>query len=386
MTAGLQQFRAGMRAGVEVCQKSGAGRRSLLLVLTAAAFLLSAGPRFGAPAPTKTESGVRLKNLATIGGVRSNQLVGYGIVVGLPGTGDSRSRLASQSIRNLLGRLGQKLPADPDARNIAAVLVTAQLPPFSGRGHLLDVTVSSIGDAQSLTGGVLITTALQAGDGKIYAVGQGVVTTGGRSNVGRSQSRKTVGVVLGGATVEKAPGEQFAKDSTLHIRLKTFDFATLSEVHRAVAKAFPKSQAKLAEGSVEVRVPDGEDPFTFTAALEELRIEPKYGARVIINERSGTVVMGGDIRVDPVSISRAGLSVIVTAGSRDKAGISDELRIDYGPGKEAQSREVSREFSGTSVAEIVKGLNAMGADVRDIIAILEALKDSGALHAKLTVI
>ena len=360
------------------------------------AFVLAAGPILAAPQPAaparggkaEGEGSVRLKNMARIVGVRSNHLVGYGVVVGLPGSGDSRSRMASESIRNLLARLGQKLPNDPDARNIAAVLVTAELPPFSGRGHRVDVTVSSIGDARSLTGGVLISTALQAGDGKMYAVAQGVVTTGGRDKEQSSSSRRTVGVVLGGAHVERSPAEQFGADRKLRIQLHSFDFATLGEVQKAVKAAFPAVESKLVEGSVEVGIPAGEDPFAFTARLEELRVLPRYGARVIINERTGTVVMGGDIRVDPVSISRAGMQVIITGQTQDKAGISDELRIDYGPKSgDAQNRQqVSKEFSGTSVTEIVKGLNTMGADVRDIIAILEALRDSGALHARLTVI
>ena len=362
----------------------------LLPVFVAAAPAPTPGPvPVGGKAQKGTgENGVRLKNMARIVGVRSNQLVGYGVVVGLPGSGDSRSRMASESIRNLLARLGQKLPNDPDARNIAAVLVTAELPPFSGRGHRVDVTVSSIGDARSLTGGVLISTALQAGDGKTYAAAQGVVTTGGRDREQSSSARRTVGVVLGGAHVERSPAEQFGADRKLRIQLHSFDFATLDEVLKAVKAAFPAIESKTVEGSVEVAIPAGQDPFAFTAKLEELRVLPRYGARVIINERTGTVIMGGDIRVDPVSVSRAGMQVIVSGPTQDKAGITEELRIDYGPksDRDAKNRPVTKEFSGTSVSDIVKGLNAMGADVRDIISILEALRDSGALHARLTVI
>ncbi len=366
--------------------------RALLLSVALSSGNLLAAPDSPQPAPAKTaakeEGAVRLKNIARIVGIRSNQLVGYGVVVGLPGTGDSRSRLASESIRNLLARLGQRLPGDPDARNVAAVLVTAELPPFSGRGQRVDVTVSSIGDARSLGGGVLISTTLQAGDGRTYAVAQGVVTTGGREQGQAGASRKTVGTVLGGAHVERSPAEAFGSDRKLRVQLHSFDFATLDEVQKAVKAALPNVESRLVEGSVEVTIPQGADPFSFTARLEELMVRPKYGARVIINERTGTVVMGGDIRVDPVSISRAGMQLIVAGESRDRAGVTEELRIDYGPKSRGAEKErpVTKEFSGASVTEIVKGLNAMGADVKDIIAILEALRDSGALHARLIVI
>ena len=371
---------------------------SLLLVCAPGFFPLS---RIQAQANANTNKddgknkGVRIKELARIVGIRSNQLLGYGLVVGLPGSGDSRSKLASESIRNLLRNLGQKLPrAGENAKNIAAVLVTANLPPFARKGARMDIVVSSIGDARSLEGGVLIQTPLKAGDGVIYAVAQGVITTGGRGRGTERELRqtgRTVGLVLGGASVEKDPSTNFSENRRIRVSLNHFDFTTLNTVKKAVAATFPGVTVSSADGSVLIDIPVNTDPVEFISKLEEIRVVPSSRARVVINERTGTIVMGGDIRVDPVSVSRGPLKLILTGkGNTTSTGVSSELEIKYGPEAEnstkGKMRPVTNEFQATSVSEIVQALNAMGATVQDIIAILEALKESGALHAELKVI
>ena len=336
----------------------------------------------------KKDSGVRLKDLARIAGVRSNQLLGYGLVVGLPGTGDSRSKLADQSVRNLLGNLGQKMPtSDLHAKNIAAVLVTAEILPFARRGDRQNVIVSSIGDARSLEGGVLIQTPLQGGNGKIYAVAQGVITTGGRGKTrGQRRTGKTVGVVLNGAHIEREPKTNFATNRRISVSLNRFDFATLNEVKKSVIKAFPGLKPVTDGGALTITIPKAMDPVAFIAKLEQIRLQPKYRARVVINERTGTIVMGGDIKVDPVSISRGGMKLFIT-GQGVSTGVSKELQIKYGSKSKGKKKTpVTRAFSGTSISEVIEALNAMGAGVRDIIAILEAIRDSGALHAEIIVI
>ncbi|MBI3395293.1 MAG: flagellar basal body P-ring protein FlgI [Spirochaetia bacterium] len=334
----------------------------------------------GADAGTQTEKkdeGVRLKDLARISGIRSNQLLGYGIVVGLPGTGDSRTKFASEAIQNLLGNLGQKLEgAGLNSRNIAAVLVTAEVPPFARKGDRISVTVSSIGDAKSLEGGVLIQTPLMAGNSKTYGVAQGVVTTGGREE--KPGMGRTVGTVMQGAALEQNIGSDFLEEKKLRISLKEFDFATLNEVRTKIKQKYSTANVIAEGGSILVDIPAGTDSVEFAANIEEIRIQPKLRARVVINERTGTIVMGGDIRIDPVAISRGGMQIIVTAKGQKGEKKSGSGRKEDTP--------VTQEFAATSVGDIIEALNTLGATVKDVIAILEALKDSGALHAELVVI
>ncbi|MEQ9363835.1 MAG: flagellar basal body P-ring protein FlgI, partial [Leptospirales bacterium] len=218
----------------------------------------------------KKGEGVRLKDLARITGIRTNQLLGYGLVVGLPGTGDSRSRLASESIGNLLGGLGQNLDkAGLNARNIAAVIVTAEVPPFAGRGDRVNATVSSIGDARSLEGGVLIQTPLYAGNKTIYAVAQGVVTTGGKSNErgGFSRTGDTVGLVLNGAAIERdvparilepeeRPDSGANSPRRVRVSLNHFDFSTLNAVSKRLAETFTDAKVVIEGGSIVVTIPE----------------------------------------------------------------------------------------------------------------------------------
>jgi flagellar P-ring protein precursor FlgI len=330
---------------------------------------------------SKKGDGVRLKDLARISGIRSNQLIGYGLAVGLPGTGDSRSSLAAESIQNLLGNIGQKLDdAGKNARNIAAVLVTAELPPFAKRGDRISVTVSSIGDARSLEGGVLVRTPLYGGNNIIYGVSQGVITTSGPAGERKSGNR-TVGLVLNGGNIEKEIDSTYVENRSVRISLNNFDFATLNQVQAEIKRLQPNAEAKIDGGSVIVTVPENREPVEFIALIEEIRVVPEYRARVVINERTGTIVMGGEIRVDPVAVTRGGMQLIVSGQNRR----AESMGIVVPTGQE-KGGDATKELKAASVQEIISALNAMGAGVRDIIAILQALKDSGALHAELTVI
>ncbi len=329
------------------------------------------------------KNGVRLKDLARISGIRSNQLLGYGIVVGLPGTGDSRTKFASESVQNLLGNLGQKMEGlGVNSRNVAAVLVTAELPPFARKGDRANVTVSSIGDAKSLEGGVLIQTPLVAGNGKIYAVAQGIVTTGGGRGDDRKDQGRTVGLVMQGGLLEENLGSDFLEERKVRIQLKSFDFATLNELRMRIKEKIPGAESVVEGGSILVSIPKDRDPVEFIAQIEEVRIIPKYRSRVVINERTGTIVMGGDIRIDPVAVSRGGMQIIVTSRPLDAKSADKK---PAGTGKKTDA-PVTQELAAANVSDIIEALNALGATVKDIIAILEGLKDAGALHADLIVI
>ncbi len=340
------------------------------------------------------DENVPLRNLARIQGVRSDQLLGYGLVVGLPGSGDTRSSFASAAIQNLLSGLGQKSESSrlTRSRNIAAVLVTAEAPSFIKSGTRLDATISSIGDARSLEGGVLIQTPLYAGDRKIYAVAQGALTTAkeekkANNSIGDS---KTVGTLLSGVMIEKEiPGSIFdpdAKDSRrLRVSLRNFNFSTLHAIYEKLKDTFPNANVQWEGGSLSLDVPNQTDPVAFIAKMEKIRIKPQRPARVVINERSGTIVMGGDVRVDPVSISRNGMEVRLSSPDATAANIGIELGQGAAVSAHSKTKTITRQFSGSNLNEIIEALNGMGAGVKDIIAILEALRQAGALHAELIV-
>jgi len=339
----------------------------------------------------KKDEGVLLKDLARISGVRTNQLLGYGLVVGLPGTGDTRSTLAAESIQNLLGNLGQKLDRKTlNARNIAAVLVTAELPPFSKRGDRVNVTVSSIGDAKSLEGGVLVQTPLYGGNNQIYGVSQGVITTGSSGEGSRkNSSNTTVGIVMNGGSIEKEITSSFVENRIVKISLNNFDFATLNETKNKIKALFPATDPRVEGGSLVVAVPQDKEPVEFIAEVEAIRINPQQRARVVINERTGTIVMGGDIHVDPVAVTRGGMDLIVTGGGSSKTPETMGIHVPTGDGGKdggKKAPESTKELKAASVQEIISALNSLGVGVKDIISILQALKDSGALHAELIVI
>jgi flagellar P-ring protein precursor FlgI len=338
-----------------------------------------------AEAPSE-EKGIRIKDLARIDGVRSNQLLGYGIVIGLQGTGDQRSKLALRSMQNLLANLGQDASSNLELKNVAAVLVTAEIPPFAKKGDRITVVVSSIGDAKSLDGGVLVQTPLQAGNGELYAVAQGPLLSAARE--GRSNdSPKNVAVVPGGALIEKDLRETTLADRRLRVQLRDFDFTTLSRVHQAILpltqeEALKGMEAKIEGGSVLVTLPENVEPIGLLSRIENLRVQPSYKARVVINQRTGTIVFGGDVRIDPVAVSRP-----PTGNGRFRLQRQEAYQGIYvrSPGGQ-QKDETVQHIEASSVAELVAALNKLGAGVRDIISILEALRDSGALHAEVVIL
>lgn len=341
---------------------------------------------------TKTEDGIRIKDLARIEGIRSNQLLGYGIVVGLQGTGDQRSKLALKSMQHLLTNLGQEPTGSLEFKNVAAVLVTAEIPPFAKKGDRVSVVVSSIGDAKSLEGGVLVQTLLQAGNGDVYAVAQGALLSASHEKKQADQPRN-VAVVPSGALIEKDLAENSLANRQIRIQLKDFDFTTLTRLHLAIASLQEKEVASGSEawkdtkvgiegGSVVITMPEKFEPIPLLSKIENLRVKPSYKARVVINQRTGTVVFGGEIQIDKVAISRP-----VTEKGQYRLKKQEAYQGIYvrSPNTVNQNDSVYN-IEASSVDELTKALNQLGVTVSDIISILEALRDSGALHAEVVVL
>ncbi len=307
----------------------------------------------------------KLKDLATIAGVRDNQLVGYGLVVGLAGTGDgSRAAFTVQSLANMLENMGVHVPADKlKVKNVASVMVSAVLPPFVRQGQKLDVTVSSMGDARSLAGGTLLATPLKGLDGRVYAVAQGQLAIGGKGD-GR---HLTVARIPDGALVERELGVEVAAGGRIDVSLKRSDFTTASRMARAINAVLGRTAARALDGStVEVRVPEryrGHE-VEMIAMIENLEIKADEPARVILDERTGTVVMGGSIRLAPVAVAHGRLTVSVGGGSGQLIDLA----------------------AGSTLADLVAALNSVGASPREMVAILQAIKAAGALNAELEII
>lgn len=367
-----------------------------LVAATLVLFLaVSAGAQEASHAPA-----VRIKDIARLEEVRDNQLTGLGLVVGLNGTGDGRGSQANiQMVVNMLARFGVTVSADDmRLRNAAAVMVTATLPPFARPGDAIDVTVSSFGDARSLQGGFLLQTPLMAANGQVYAVAQGPVSIGGfnvRSG-GSSvqQNHPVVGIVANGAIVERAVPVELGDGEMLTWVLRNPDFTTATRMAEAINERFGSDTAVAVDQSaVRVRVPAAlrSNPVPFVSMVEELTVRPDVAAQVVINERTGTVVLGHDVRIATVAVAHGGLSVRV----QPKIEVSQPLPLSEGETVVTVTPEISVEEqagrlmllpSGSSVGELVDALNAVGATPRDIIAILQAIKAAGALYGELVVI
>jgi len=346
---------------------------------------------------------MRLKEVASVQGVRTNQLVGYGLVVGLDGTGDQTTStpFTTQSINALLQQMGVTVPAGTSMqlKNVAAVMVTAQLPPFAQPGQQLDVTVSSLGNAKSLRGGTLIATPLKGADGQIYALAQGNLIIGGAgaSAAGSKVQVNTLnaGRVPEGATVERAVPTPLNQGEYLQLDLNANDFNTAREVARAVNEKMGSGIAQAVDGRVvRVRMPEGMDArVAFMADIENLPLElATPAAKVVINARTGSVVVNQMVTLNPCAVAHGSLSVTINSTpvvsqpnalssggstvSRDKADIT----IKQEPGTLIQLP------AGTKLAEVVKALNSLGATPQDLLAILQAMKTAGALNAEIEVI
>lgn len=359
----------------------------------AACLLLTAPAAFAETVP------VRIKDLAKVQGVRSNQLVGYGLVVGLNGTGDStKSTETLQSVVNIMKNFGISISQNSlKPKNVAAVIVTATLPPFVREGDTIDITVSSMGDAKSIQGGTLIQTPLQAGDGVVYAVAQGAVSTGGftagNRNSGAQKNFPTVGISPNGAIVERSVEDDLGNMSTLSLSLAKADFTTASRIAEAVNARYGGIARAANPGRIDITVPPyyRNNVVSFVATLEELAISPDMAAKVVINERTGTIVMGGDISVGDVAITQGGLTVKISSEEEViqpppfSYGRTGRVRNEETEVEEATAQSIVLP-STADVEDIVGALNAVGATPRDIISILQAMKASGALHAELEII
>ncbi len=330
---------------------------------------------------------VRVKDVARVQGDRDNQIYGLGLVIGLQGTGDgSGSRANIQMIANMLEGFGITVSAnDLRMRNIAAVMVTADLPTSLRNGDRLDVTVSSIGDARSLQGGFLLQTPLQAANGQVFAVAQGSVSIGGfvvRGGGGGQANHTTVGTVPGGAIVERElEVYDFAQDGIISMVLLQPDFTTASRLVQVVNDVYGQNLAWARDqGTVEIRVPPGYlgNVVSFIAELEELPIRPDANARVVINERTGTVVMGSQVRIASVAVSHGNLKVQVEQPSNPQGALGMSVEEEY-----SQTTVLG---GAPNVQDLVDALNAVGATPRDIIAILQAVKAAGALFGDLIII
>ena len=340
----------------------------------------------------------RLKDIADVEGVRGNQLLGYGIVVGLNGTGDGKVDFTLKSMSNMLEKMG--IRTDPiliKVKNVASVMVTSELPPFARPGSKVNITVSSMGDAKSLQGGILLITPLKGGDGNTYAVAQGPIDLGGFAvSEGGDSAQKnhpTVGTIPQGASVERAIPFDLFQSNKIRIVLRSPDFTTMTRVVAALNRRIGKPAA-VAIDSAAVEVPiDPEargNPVGLIAALEQVEIEQDLGARIIVNERTGTIIMGEKVTINKVALAHGNLNIsirteneIVQPNALAGGQTAEVSNVDINVGEEVQSlRIVGGEVT---LGDLVKALNAIGATPRDLIAIFTALKAAGALNAELVV-
>lgn len=343
------------------------------------------------------DTSVRVKDLADIEGVRSNQLIGYGLIVGLNRTGDrvQQNLYARQTLQNLLERMGISTPAAGlKPENIATVLVTATLPPFARPGSKIDVTVSSIGDARSLQGGTLIITPLKGIDGQVYAVAQGPISIGGISAGGSGNSveinHPTVGRLPNGANVERTVPTELAANNQLTLVLRNEDFSTAARLNKVINGKFGDGTSKALDGrNLNVFLPASytDNRVAFIAELESLKLTPDKIAKIIINERTGTIVMGSEVRIASVAISQGGVTVrIGTEYDVFQPGpLSPKGETAVVPSTTVEVKEKPPESivlrDGATVDEVVRGLRTVGVSSRDIISILQAIKSAGALNA-----
>ncbi|MCC6277702.1 MAG: flagellar basal body P-ring protein FlgI [Oligoflexia bacterium] len=332
----------------------------------------------------------RLKDISNIRGVRENQLVGYGLVVGLNGTGDGKAEFTSKSFVRMLDTIGMKLDTkDIESKNVAAVIITATLPAESRAGNKIDVTVNSIGSASSLQGGTLIQTPLRAADQQVYAVAQGTVLTGASTGGqgGGEKGHLTVGRVPGGAMVETDLASDFANRKMFRLTLNHADFTTAARIVKTINQDLGGKFATAKDsGTIDVIV-----PFTYEgnavelmASIENLDISQDARARVVVNEKTGTVVIGEKVQIQTVAVSHGNLSVQVKTQNPEGG---EEVRAPSSTGgKKDKGEKVALFNKTTSVGDLVKALNALGVTPKDLITILQTIKAAGALQGELEVL
>lgn len=345
----------------------------------------------------------RVKDIAMVEGVRSNQLIGYGLVVGLDGSGDQTSQtpFTVQSLKSMLVQYGITLPDNvkPQLKNVAAVSIQAELPAFAKPGQTIDITVSSLGNAKSLRGGSLLLTPLKGVDGRVYAMAQGNMVVGGIGAQGKDGSSVTVNIpsagrIPNGATVEVAVESSFNSSAGIVLNLHSFDFTTASRVAQAINRTLGEGSAKPVDGgSIWVTAPTAGDRVSFVSVLENIEVDPGDApARVVVNSRTGTVVIGSHVRVTPAAVTHGSLTVTIG----ESYEVSQPAPFSRGgetvvvPHSDVSvSQEANRMFlfkPGVELDEIVRAVNGVGAAPNDLVAILEALKQAGSLRAELIVI
>jgi len=345
-----------------------------------------------------SSSGVRLRDLVVIAGARDNQLVGYGLVVGLAGDGDKDPIYTQQTVANLLQRYGLSVPATTlSSKNVGAVLVTADIPAFSKPGTRLDVQVSSMGDAKSLQGGVLLQTPLLGADNRVYAVAQGPLAVGGFSagNAGASVTKNhpTVGTIINGALVELEIPATIVQDNTVELLLREPGFTTAALLADAVNHTFTNSAQAIDSTSVRVRMPPGakDHPVEFIAQLEALEVTPDTPARIIINERTGTIVATATIRISHCAVSQGNLTITVanTLTPSQPNPLSNTGKTVLAPSTDTKAMEGKAGIVSLpelpTVEKVASALNALGVTPRDMMAIFQTMKQAGALQAELII-
>jgi flagellar P-ring protein precursor FlgI len=346
-----------------------------------------------------TANAARLKDIADVEGVRGNQLFGYGLVMGLNGTGDGKVDFTTKSIANMLENMGVRVnAADIKVKNVAAVIVTTTLPAFVRPGSKLDVTLSSLGDAKSLQGGTLLFAPLKGADGNVYAVAQGEITVGGFAIEGGGdaavKNHPTVGTISGGATVERAIPFDLFQSKRVRIVLRSPDFTTMTRVVKQLNNTLGRPLATALDSAVvEIPLMDNlaRDPITLLAKLEQVEVEQDVGARVVVNERTGTIIMGEDVRISRVALAHGNLNIVIRTENQvsQPAPLAQTgqtavvTNSDINVGEEV--KHLALIGGPVTLGEVVGALNALGATPRDLISIFQAMKKAGALQADLVV-
>ncbi len=342
--------------------------------------------------PVNNANAVRLKDVSSVKGVRTNMLVGYGLVVGLDGTGDgNKSPFTSQALVNMLENLGIHVNKDDvKVKNVAGVMVTATLPPFIKNGQTLDVTLSTLGDAKSLQGGTLIATPLKAIDGKVYALAQGPISIGGfeaSAGIGGDTVQKNhvnVARIPNGAIVEREIPVSFIGKKEVVLNLNAPDFTTMSRAVAAIDTLLKGNYAKATDsGSLTVTIPDGYigNEVGFMAALEHVQLSPDSAAKIIIDERTGTVVMGSEVRLKPLAVAHGTLNVEISTYNNATSPLDNFNVI-----AQEQGNKLVPVNPGATLGDLVTALNVIGVTPRDLISILQSIKAAGALQADLEII
>ncbi|HDR29333.1 flagellar basal body P-ring protein FlgI [Rhodovulum sp.] len=364
--------------------------RGILTVLLAVSL---AFPAFASP--------IRIKDLVEFDGVRGNDLVGYGLVVGLNGSGDGirNAPFTEEIMSGILERLGVNVTGEQfRPKNVAAVFVTAELPPFSRAGSQIDVTVSAIGDAKSLLGGTLVMTPLNAADGQIYAVAQGTVIAGGAAAEGEGatviQGVPTSGVIPSGARVEREIDFDFSTLTSLRLALRSPDFTTAGRIEAAINNNYGRGVARMIDSGtvvLDIRATRAPSPAHALQRIEGITVEPQRKARVVVDQRSGTIVMGEDVRISRVAVSQGNLTLRIEEEpmvvqpnpfALGQTVVVPRTRADI---REEPGIGLAEVPGGASLSEVVAGLNALGVSPRDMIDILKSIKAAGALHAEFVV-